>query len=54
VVLVHHIFQLNMNASFDQLERLEIVQNFRRCLGSITKISCGYCNGGGEVTIMVD
>ena len=54
MVLVHHIFQLNMNASFDQIERLEIVQNLRRSLGSITKISCRVCDGGGEVTIMLD
>ena len=54
MVLVHNIFQLIMNASFDQLERLQIVQNFRICLGSKTKISCGVCNGGGEGVVMVD
>ena len=54
MVLVHNIFQLNMNASFDQLERLQIVQNLRISLGSIKRISCGVCNGGGEVVVMVD
>ena len=54
MVLVHNNFQFNRNASFDQLERLLKVQNLHICLGSITKISCVVCNGGGEVVLMVD
>ena len=54
MVLVHNIFQFNRNAAFDQLERLQILQNLHIGLGSITKISCGVCNGGGEVVVMVD
>ena len=43
-----------MNAELDQLERLQIVQNLRICLGSINKISCGVFKVGGEVLVVVD